>query len=138
MTKNKTFHKIATFAAGLLVSATAFASSGRSRSSASRQIDRMPRAGPSLSSATTPGRERSRRAPSYTTTMSGSESTALLRPARAALRAVSIAVSSATRRAQVSVSTPIVATVSWPNCGRAWGSQRTHSHFSAWSGSVST
>ena len=58
--------------------------------------------------------------------------------ATAALRAASIAVSSAIRRAHVSVSMPMVATVSCPTCGRTCGSQRTHSQLAAWSGAVST
>lgn len=118
--------------------ATAWHSSGSSRSSASRHTSSTPTRGPSRSRLTTPGSERRRRAPSSTTTTLGSSSSARSAPARARARAVTSADSSASRRATVSVSVPISTAVSCPSRGRQCGSQRTHSQSGRAAGSVST
>ena len=86
----------------------------------------MPTDGPSLSTRTSPGMLRIRRAPSMTTTISGP---AQLPPPvpTASWRASSMATSSEIRRAVVAAVTPSVVMVSWPNAGCTWGSQLIHS-----------
>ncbi len=96
--------------------------------------------GPSRSSRTTPGRDRSRRDPSHTTTMSGSlkvEPCDLFCSA-AFLRASRICVSSPIRAPTVSASVPTSALTSCPPDGRACGSQRTQSQDSRAAFSLST
>ena len=96
-----------------------------------------PTSGPSRRMPTTPGRDRSLREPSKTTTMSGPN-----RPwpcSRIAwCRALTIAPSSAIRAATVSASLPISAAQFCPSAGRQWGSHRAQSQEACPLASVST
>ena len=114
-------------------------SSGSCHSSSSMQISRMPRAGPSRSSPTTPGIARSRRAPSSTTTISGENRRRLLTFfCRSARRSARICVSSARRRPMVSASDPTRASASCPSVGRTWGSHTVHAQSGTADCAVST